>query len=388
VSPGGPRRPGPLPPGPSRREAPRPAPPHLHLVVPGPLDQRTGGYLYDARMAEGLRRGAWRVTVHSLVGRFPDPDHRARASLDRVLSGLPGGSRVLVDGLAMGGMPNPVRAHSHRLRILGLVHHPLADETGLDAAARERLRSLEREALGACHGVLVTSGFTADRVEAMGVPGDRIRVVPPGTRPAREARGPGPDAPPRLLCVASVIPRKGHDVLIRALDLVRDRPWSCVCAGSLGRAPAFVRSVRRMVAERGLDGRIRFPGECEEEVLDRLYHTASFLVLPSHYEGYGMVLTEALVRGLPVVSTTGGAIPSTVPDEAAILVDPGDHEALAAGVGRLLDDVPERNRLAAAARRHGAALPDWEDAAAAFARALLELAPEPGQGPGPDRPGT
>lgn len=353
-------------------------------MVPGPLDQRTGGYLYDARMAEGLRRGGWRVTVHSLAGRFPDPDHRARDSLDRTLSGIPGASRVLVDGLAMGGMPDPVRAHAHRLRIVGLVHHPLADETGLDAEARERLRLLEREALGACHGVLVTSGFTLDRVAAMGVPADRIRVVPPGTRPAREARGPGPDVPPRLLCVASVIPRKGHDVLVRALDLVRDRPWSCVCAGSLGRAPAFVRSIRRMVAERELEGRIRFPGECEETVLDRLYDAASLLVLPSHYEGYGMVLTEALVRGLPVVSTTGGAIPSTMPEEAGILVDPGDHEALADALGLLLDDVPERNRLAAAARRHGAALPDWEQAAAAFARALLELAPERGQDPAPE----
>jgi glycosyltransferase involved in cell wall biosynthesis len=362
------------------------SPPHLHLVIPGPLDQRTGGYLYDARMVDELRRANWRVTIHSLAGRFPDPDRRAQASLEEVLTRVPDGSRVLLDGLAMGGLPESLRPHASRLWLMGLVHHPLADETGLDPSQRERLGSLEREALTACRGVVVTSDFTADRVVEMGVPRAGIRVAPPGTRAASDARGPGPGHPPRLLCVASVIPRKGHDVLVEALVQIRDLPWSCVCAGSLGRAPSFVRAVRQRVEEEGLEGRIRFPGECEDGMLDHLYHGASLLVLASHYEGYGMVLTEALARGLPVVSTTGGAIPSTVPPEAGVLVPPGNAGALAEALRGLLAGTPEseqtRGKMAAAARHHAASLPDWEEAGITFARCLLELSPEAEPPPG------
>ena len=362
--------------------------PDLHVLVPGSLDQRTGGYIYDARMVAGLRRLGWRVVVHNLEGAFPDADEPARSSFIHTLAQLPDGARVVIDGLALGGLPAPVRANSHRLRILALVHHPLADETGLELRQRDRFAALEREALAACAGALVTSEFSVSRMEAFGVAPARVRAVPPGTEPVRPATGPGPDDPPRLLCVASVIPRKGQDVLVRALARLREPPWSCVCAGSLTRAAAYASAVQDQAREAGLARRIRFAGECEPEALEDLYHSSSLFVLPSHYEGYGMVLTEALARGLPVVSTTGGAIPYTVPADAGVLVPPGDDEALAGALGDLLWDAPGRTRnhassscdrratLAAAARRHAANLPDWDQAAEAFAAATLELTPD------------
>ena len=359
-------------------------PRRLHLVVPGPLDQRTGGYLYDARMAAGLRRRGWRVDVHSLEGTFPDADAAAAASLQRVLAGLDAGSRVLVDGLALGGLPEPVAAHRGRLRILALVHHPVSAETGLAAGLREDLAARERRALAAVAGVIVTSGFTARGLERFEVPADRVRVARPGTDAAPPATGSGPGAPPQLLSVAAVVPRKGHDVLVRALARVRDRPWRCVCAGSLDRAPDHARQVRAQVEELGLADRILFTGECQRAALDGLYASASFAVLASHYEGYGMVLTEALVRGLPVVATTGGAIPDTLPADASVLVAPGDERALAAALGSLLDPpgaaskpgARRRAALAAAARRHAATLPDWDEAVRIFEAQVLALAPE------------
>jgi glycosyltransferase involved in cell wall biosynthesis len=349
----------------------------LHLVVPGPLDQRTGGYLYDARMVAGLQRLGWVVPVHSLEGAFPAADERAARSLTRVLASLPDGTRVLLDGLAMGALPGPLREHAERLRLLGLVHHPLADETGLDADERDRLRRLEREALAACAGVIVTSTYTCERLLEYGVPRGHIRAVPPGTSPARPAAGPGAGQPPRLLCVGSVIPRKGQDVLVRALERIRALPWSCVCAGSLDRAPGFARAVVERVQTVGLGDRIEFPGECGEVVLDDLYHGASLFVLPSHYEGYGMAFAEALVRGLPVVGTTGGAVPYTVPASASILVPAGDEAALGDALGHLLAGSPgaaRRAKLASEARQHALKLPGWERAVGAFARAILELA--------------
>ena len=365
--------------------------PSLHLVVPGPLEQRTGGYLYDARMAEGLRRRGWRVTVHALGGRFPDADEAARTSMAAALAGMPDGAMVAVDGLALGGLPEPVAAERRRLRILALVHHPLSEETGLPPEVRARLAGSERRALAAADGVIVTSRFTARGLRRFGVDADRVRVVEPGTDPApRESADRAAGAPPRLLSVGAVVPRKGHDVLVRALARIAHLPWECDCAGSLERDPHHAVRVLADVDSRGLADRVRFAGECDEAALAALYAESAVFVLASHYEGYGMVLAEALAHGLPIVSTTGGAIPETVPAEAAVLVPPGDDAALAAALAPLLagpggdgagrPGAERRAVLAAAARRHAAALPGWDDAAAAFAEALVVLA-RPGDGP-------
>ena len=358
--------------------------PELHFVVPGSLGQRTGGYIYDAHMVDGLRRLGWRVVVHNLEGAFPDTDALARDSLTGTLAGLPDGARVVIDGLAMGGLPTPVQAHSGRVRILALVHLPLADETGLKPRQRDRFLELEQKALAACAGVLVTSEFTASRMGELGVPAARVRAVLPGTKRVQLSSGPGSGEPPRLLCVASVTPRKGQDVLVRALARLREVPWSCVCAGSLSRAPAYASSVQEQARQAGLGDRIQFLGECDSNTVDDLYDSSSLFVLPSHYEAYGMVLTEAMARGLPVVSTTGGAIPHTVPSGVGVLLSPGDDRALANALDELLSDsasgsgqsaAQRRAELAAAARRYATGLPDWDRAARAFADATLELTP-------------
>lgn len=354
--------------------------PAPHVLVPGPIDQRTGGYIYDARIVDGLRRRGWNVTVHALEGRFPDGDAAARASLGETLGRLPDGARVVIDGLAMGGLPAPVRAAAGRLRIVGLAHLLLADETGLDGRQRAKYRASEHAALAACAGVIATSGHTAARVAALGVDAAVVRVVPPGTDPAPPAGGPGAGAPPRIFCAGTLTPRKGQDLLVRALAQLADLPWTCVCAGSLTRAPAFAHAVRRQVEEAGLGGRIELAGDCGSDTMDALYDSSSLFVLPSHFEGYGMVLTEALARGLPVVSTTGGAIPHTLPAGVGVLLPPGDAAALAAALRTLLAPgagAARRMRLAEAARRYAADLPDWEAAAAAFGAALLELTARP-----------
>ena len=355
--------------------------PELHLVVPGPLEQRTGGSIYDARMAEGLRARGWMVEVHELDGEFPMADARARASLADTLGRLPDGGRVVVDHLALGGSPDVMRAHGSRVDVVALVHLLLADDPGLEAVQRDRVRELEREALAACAGVIVTSPFTAARVQDLGVDPAVTRTVPPGTDLARLATGAGRGAPPQLLCVASVTPGKGQDVLVRALASLADVPWSCVCAGSLTRSPAYAEAVQASVRDVGLSARIAFPGECDADTIDGLYAASSVFVLPSRYEAYGMALTEAMARGLPIVTTDAGAIPHTVPAGTGILAPPGDEEALARALRFLLVDARDepgsartrRAEIGAAARRHASGLPTWDQAADAFAGAVAEL---------------
>jgi len=354
--------------------------PALHVVVPGALDQLTGGYVYDSRIVRGLRERGWTVDVHELPGRFPDVDDVAAGSLRNALNALPSGARVLVDGLAMGALPGPVRAVAGRLSVLSLVHHPLADETGIGPADVERYRGLETEALGACIGVIVTSPFTAARLETFRVPASRVRCVTPGVDRVRLARGPGSNAPAQILCVASLIPRKGQRMLVEALARLRALPWSCVCVGSEARDPTYAARIRTMIEELRLTPRIRLAGELDRPSLDELYDTSTFFVLPSYFEGYGMVLTEALARGLPVVSTTAGAIPRTVPSDAGILVSPGKPAALGEALSTMLDPVP-RARLTRAARAHAAGLLTWDHTVTEFERAILELAPVSGVPP-------
>lgn len=348
----------------------------LHLIVPGPIEQRTGGYLYDSRMVSGLRKLDWTVTVRGLDGAFPRPDARARAALPAALATVPDGARVLVDGLAFAAAPAALFAQADRLRIVGLVHHLISDEFNSKSSYYKRLRTCDLEALAACRGTIVTSEFTARRLSDLGMDSDRIRVVVPGTVPARSASGPPPGEPPRLLCVGSLIPRKGQDVLVRALAGMKDTAWECVVAGSLERDVEFAGRVRQLVHDAGLSERVVFVGECDQEALERLYDESSVFVLPSRHEGYGMALAEALAHGLPIVSTKAGAIPETVPEDAGLLVSPDDESALAEALGVMLAD-GTAERCAAAARRGAVSLPGWDQAVQRFAQALAELAPEP-----------
>lgn len=362
----------------------------LHLVLPGPLEQRTGGTIYDRRMVEELRAQGWPVVVHSLpASHFPGPDPRGEGELESALAALPDGARVLLDGLAAGGHPAPLERHAARLHLLALVHHPLADETGLEEPRRRELAVLETRGLAACAGVITTSDYTADTLVAdYGVPRERLRAVRPGVDPAPPAAGPSPGEPPLLLCVASVTPRKGHDVLVEALATLAHLPWRCVCAGSLERDPEWAQGVLQRVAEVDLEERIHFPGEVDPEELDRLYHHASVFVLPSHHEGYGMALTEALTRGLPVVSTTAGAIPGTVPGDAGQLVPPGDAPTLALVLGGLLGGEPGgdgpspdggaglREQWSRAAAAHATALGSWGARGRELRMALVSLSGE------------
>lgn len=347
----------------------------LHLVVPGRLDQRTGGYIYDRRIVEGLGKLERPVRVHALPGAFPGPDARAERALEATLSGLPDRSTVVIDGLALGGLPGPAHRHRPRLVLLGLVHHPLFEETGLSPERAAELEVLERSALQACRGLIATSPHTAERLQEWLRPAPPVRVVTPGITGV--AAGPRPAAEatvaPLLLCVGALVPRKGQDLLLPALARVRDRSWHCILAGSDTRNASFADRVRAEIGRLGLDGVVEIRGECTEQELTELYRRADIFVLPSWYEGYGMAFTEAMAHALPVVATLGGAIPATVPPTAGLLVAPGDIDALAEALARILDDPQLRTALARGAWAHARALPSWDAVSRQFTAAVTEL---------------
>nr|WP_194249263.1 glycosyltransferase [Halomonas salicampi] len=350
----------------------------MTLLVAGDPGQRTGGYLYDAHIAHALRKVGWQIDVVGLEGRFPDADGKAKRALDAALAAQPDGSRVILDGLAMGALPGVVARHHVRLDITALVHHPLGDEQALTAAQQAQFHQKEMAALAAVARLIVTSRFTRRRLEIlaveMGVKLAPINVVEPGVALAPLSE-PTRDGPLNLLCVATVTPRKGQDILAKALGPLSHLDWQCDCYGSDARDPEFAKRVVTLIGEHELTASLRLHGECDSAELEAAYQRADVLVLPSWYEGYGMVVTEALARGLPVITTTGGALNDTLPDAAGLKVPPGDSEALTAALTRFMTEPMLRERLRQGARQAREQLNDWQAAGEQFARILQPSPP-------------
>jgi glycosyltransferase involved in cell wall biosynthesis len=403
----------------------------VHVVLPGSIDDPaapSGGNRYDRRVCDGLL-ATWDVHEIGVAGAWPHPSTAARDALAGALAAMPDGSTVLLDGLVACAVPDVLEPVASRLRLFVLVHLPLGDETGLEPAEAAGLRALERRALHAAAAVVATSAGAARRlVDLHDLPADRVHAAEPGADPAQLAAG--TPAGGRLLCVAAVTPRKAQDVLLDALETVADLSWSCVCVGTLDRAPDFAAALAERAASappddkraasappddkraasappddkraasappddkraaecgphgwRAVDrndgrdndeppgdhrpggGRVRFVGTRTGAELEATYAAADLLVLPSRAETYGMVVTEALARGVPVLATAVDGVPEALgaaPDGSVpgVLVPPGDAGALAAAIRRWLTDAEWRAHLRASVRARRDNLRGWDE---------------------------
>jgi len=339
----------------------------LVFAVPGDLSTPTGGYAYDRRMIAELERLAGPITVLDLGEGFPRPDPAIRTKALARLAAIPPDGPVLIDGLALGVLPEVVALrHSHRL--IALVHHPLALESGLSEPEIEALRASERAALAAVRHVVTTSQTVARILIAdYGVREAQITIAPPGTDPAPAARGSGGPAVV-LLAVGAITPRKGYDVLVAALGMVRDPPWRLTIVGDRHRDPKASARLEADIARLGLSDRITLAGAVSPPQLEAFYDGADLFVLASRFEGYGMAFADAMARGLPIIGTIAGAIPDTAPP--ALLVPPDNPVALAAALDRLIGDNRVRRRLAVATRQAARDLPAWSTSARRLAQAV------------------
>lgn len=344
----------------------------LVVAVPGDLATPTGGYAYARRVLALLPGEGIVPRVLTLPASFPAPTAAHLDETARLFAALPPGVPILVDGLAYGALPPATIAAAGDRPVLALVHHPLGLEEGLGEATSQALVASERAALALATRVVVTSAYTGRLLaERFGVPWNRIHVAPPGTDVASAGER-APDRADHLECLAigAVTPRKGYDILVRALAPLADLPWRMTIVGALDRAPAYVDALRELVREMGLEERILLTGPVSNEALDELYRRACLVVSSSLFEGYGMVLAESMARGLPIVMARGGAADETVPDEAALKVPSGDAPALAEALRTVIGDDDLRARLAGASREAGRTLPRWWDAARTIAKAV------------------
>lgn len=346
----------------------------VHVVVPdGFADpaRPSGGNVYDRHVCSGLAALGWTVHVHEVRGFWEPPDATALAALAEVLREVPDGAAVLLDGLIASTAPEVLVPQAARLAQVVVVHMPLGDRP-----ATEGIRERESAVLGAAAAVVTTSAWTRQRLlELYALLGDRVHVAHPGVDAAQLANGTATGG--ALLCVAAVTFDKGHDVLLDAALTIAELSWSCACVGRLDREPAFVRAIQRRSRGRGLVSRMQFPGVQTGAELDRSYAAADVMVLASRAETYGLVVIEALARGLPVIASDVGGVAEalghgtdgTLP---GLLVPAGDSGALAAALRSWLVDAPLRARLRQAALERRESLPTWSGTTSVLAGVLAE----------------
>lgn len=340
------------------------------LLVPAPVATVSGGYNYDRAIVAGLRDAGHTVEVLELAGRHPLPDALAEASARTAWPRIGPDAVPVIDGLGLPAFA-PLAEDLEARRTVALIHHPTALEPDQDEAVRERLRAAERALLRRFARVVVTSPPTAERLVAeFGVVRERIAVVVPGTADApRNLGSGGPGC--AILSVGVITPRKGHDVLLRALAKLPDLDWTLTIAGG-ARDAAYAAMLRTLAAELEIAARVTFAGEVVAGALEALWQRADLFALATRFEGYGMAIAEALKRGLPVAVTDGGAAGALVSPQTGVVVAVGDDAALSRALRRLIFDRALREEMRAAAWEAGQALPDWPAQTEAFAAALAE----------------
>jgi glycosyltransferase involved in cell wall biosynthesis len=346
----------------------------VHVVVPEGIDdpmRPSGGNVYDRKVCDGLAALGWSVHEHSAPGDWPVADSAAHANLGALLGGVPDGEVVLLDGLIASTSPDVIVPEVDRLPVVVVVHMPVGD-------ASPQAADLERAVLSNVAAVVTTSRWTQRwLLDHYGLPGDRVHVAEPGAETADLACG-TPNGG-SLLCVGAVRPAKGHDVLVAALATLQDLAWHCTCVGALDLDTQFVERIRDQAAEVGIAGRLTFPGPLKSIDLDSAYNGADVLVSASRAETYGMVVTEALAHGLPVVATSVGGVPEALDGtngttRPGLLVAADDPYALATALRGWLDDSDQRQHLRKAARARRLALRDWDHTSRRLARVLAGVA--------------
>lgn len=344
------------------------------FAIPGDLTTRTGGYIYERRLLETLPMVGQPVQYINLIPSYPDPTAASLRDAAVKLRALGPDVVLILDGLVFGSVDTDLLA-SLACPVVAMLHHPLGLEAGLSPDRAAALIARERANLRHAAHVVVPSEHTRDiLITQFGVPVDRISVALPGfDRPTEPDLAIAAATPPLILSVGLICRRKGHDVLLDALARIADLDWQAAIVG-MTHDEDVRQALLRQSNALGLDNRVRFTGVLADGALDILWRQAHLFALATRYEGYGMVLSEAQLYGLPIVSCAVGAVPQHVPPDAAVLTESDDPVAFGDALARLLNDLDHHKKMAKASHAGGKKLPRWEDTAHVMRCAMAHVA--------------
>ena len=343
------------------------------FIIPGDINLPTGGYIYDRTILERWQQLGINYELISLDGNFPFPTTaEKKKALDRI-SDFPRADIAIIDGLAGGALPEFLETLATKMKVVALIHHPLCLENGLTEEQSKQLERSEADGLKFVTGIVTSSTTTAETVTDLFNISVPLQPIEPGVERGEVNSKQIARGPVNLLCVGSIIERKGHRVLFEALSELTDLDWHLDCIGKTDFDPALYDGLERYLAENNLSSRITFHGAVDSSKLQNAYMNADLFVLPSLYEGYGMVYAEAIVRGIPVIATTAGAIPQTVPDGCGLLVEPNDVPSLKEALKKALSHEDLRSKMRLSCYEAEPNFPTWESSAKEMAEFLESL---------------
>lgn len=346
---------------------------HILFVIPGDINLPTGGYRYDREIINAWQNSGVDVTLININGNYPFPTNADKQTALNKIAELPKADIAVVDGLLGGASPEFMQALSKVLPTVALIHHPLCLENGLDEETAKTLESSELAGLAFTSGIITTSPATTLTVSNLfEYNKDKIHTVLPGVERGETSKGSN-NSTVNLLCVGSIIERKGHKDLLLALSELTKLDWHLDCIGSTDFDAALFVELKQILETKQLTNKVTFHGSVSEEAILNGYTKADVFVLPSLFEGYGMAYAEAIVRGLPVIGTTAGAIPDTVPKTCGILVEPSNIQSLRQALQKMIMDKELRNQYHEAAIKAELSFPTWESSAGAFFKILKDI---------------
>lgn len=343
------------------------------FVIPGDINLPTGGYRYDKEIINAWKNAGIDVELISLEGNYPFPSEKDKTVALDAIQNFPKADIAVVDGLLGGASPQFIHTLSKIMPVSALIHHPLCLENGLDEKKAQALKTSEQKGLELVSQVITTSSATSKTVfDLFEFDRDKIHTVLPGVKRTRISQG-SESQTAHLLCVGSIIERKGHKILLQALSPLKNLDWRLDCYGSTEFDKKLFDELQDIINSEALSDKVKFHGAVSDELLEASYAQSDVFVLPSLFEGYGMVYAEAIVCGLPIIATTAGAIPDTVPETCGILTEPGNVKSLQEALEKMISNEDLRNNYKQGARNAAAEFPTWQSSATQFVEILKDI---------------
>jgi glycosyltransferase involved in cell wall biosynthesis len=332
----------------------------IGLLIYGSIDTLSGGYLYDRQLVEYLRARGESVEIISLPWR----NYAAHLS-DNLSFRLPDGLDVLIQDELNHPSLLAANAQKHLYPIISLVHHLRSSEEH-PAWLRWFYRIVEQRYLRSVDGFIFNSqttervvrGLAGERAPGLVAypPTDRFGEALPVEFVAARAMEPGPL---RLVLLGNLIPRKGLHTLLEALGSLPP-DFSLDVIGSQTADPGYAARMQQRTRELGLAERVTFHGALENLALVEKLRTAQVLVVPSSYEGFGIVYLEGMAFGLPAIGSTAGAAAEIITQgETGYLVRPGDAVDLAQRLVALAHERKLLQRMSLQALERYQSQPTW-----------------------------
>ncbi|RJP54428.1 MAG: glycosyltransferase family 1 protein [Anaerolineaceae bacterium] len=359
----------------------------LGLVIYGSLDTLSGGYMYDRRLVEYLRAQGDTVEIISLHWRNYAA-HLTDNFYDVIASGAHGATKQSrpdgkFDILIQDELNHPsLIAANHRPHpcpIVSLVHHLRCSE--LRPKWQNALyRIVEKKYLQSVDGFIFNSLTTRDAVNSLiGNSKPSIVAYPPTDRFGKaiseeEIKTRAEQKPFRILFLGNLIERKGLHTLLQALFILHPSSFILDIVGSLTVEPACTRKIQTLIVENHLSSFVFLHGPLDNEPLKQKLQQAHLLVVPSSYEGFGIVYLEGMCFGLPAIGTTAGAAGEIIEHgKTGYLIEPNDSAALATHISQLASDRSLLARLSLDARTRYTQQPLWDEIANNIRNFLLDM---------------